>query len=120
LIKPSAQVATPTLAFRYHTREVEEQSQRIAETERKPEFYISNAWLTKLENTDSVPSVYKLVSLSAIYQIRFSELVLLFGVDLGRIRERQLEITPQQTSLMAGNDPDKQITLPVRFDQVST
>ena len=33
------------------TREVAEQSHQIATAEGNPEFYISNAWLTKLENT---------------------------------------------------------------------
>ena len=100
------------------TREVEEQSQHIAETESTPEFYISNSWLTKLENTDSIPSVHKLVSLSAIYHVRFAELLSLFGVDLGHIEAHQLEISPQKTYLMAAevNDPDKEIALPVRFD----
>jgi transcriptional regulator with XRE-family HTH domain len=118
-VRPAERLRELRLRSSITTREVEEQSQHIAEAERNPEFYISNAWLTKLENTDSVPSIYKLVSLSAIYHVRFSELLLLFGVDLAHIGERQLEITPQQTYLMALeiNDPDRQITLPVRFDQ---
>jgi transcriptional regulator with XRE-family HTH domain len=118
-VRPAERLRELRLRSGITTREVEEQSQRIAETERNPEFYISNAWLTKLENSDSVPSIYKLVSLSAIYHIRFSALLLLFGVDLGHVGERQLEITPQQTSLVAleSNDPDRQIALPVRFDQ---
>jgi transcriptional regulator with XRE-family HTH domain len=101
------------------TRDVEQQSQHIAEAEGNPEFYISNAWITKLENTDSVPSIYKLVSLSAIYHVGFSELLLLFGVDLGHVGARQLEVTPQKTYLLAAeiNNPDKEIALPIRFDQ---
>jgi transcriptional regulator with XRE-family HTH domain len=101
------------------TREVAEQSQQIAEAEGNPEFFISNAWLTKLENTDSIPSIHKLVSLSVVYRIKFSELLLLFGVDLEHIGKRQLEIPAQQTHLMAleVNGPKKRITLPVRLDQ---
>ena len=37
-------------------REVEEQSQKIAETQGNPEFFVSNNWLTRLENTNSVPA----------------------------------------------------------------
>lgn len=116
-MRPAERLRELRLRLSATTREVEEKSQRIAEAERNPQFYISNAWLTKLENTDSVPSIYKLVSLSAIYHVRFSELLLLFGVNLGHIQERQLEITPQQTYLMALeiNDPNGQITLPIRF-----
>lgn len=100
------------------TREVEEQSQHIAETEGNSEFYISNAWLTKLENSESIPSIHKLVSLSVIYHVGFSELLLLFGVDLGHIGARQLETSSRKTYLMAAeaNNSDKQIAVPVRFD----
>jgi transcriptional regulator with XRE-family HTH domain len=103
------------------TREVSEQSQQVAEAEGNSEFYISNAWLTKLENTGSVPSIHKLVSLSVIYRVKFPELLLLFGVDLEHIGKRQLEITPQQTHLMAleGNDPESRVTFPVRFDHAA-
>ena len=117
-MRPAERLRELRLRSGITTREVEEQSQHIAETERNPEFYISNAWLTKLENTDSVPSIYKLVSLSTIYHVRFSELLSIFGVDLGRIQERQLEITPQQTYLMPLeiNDPERQISFPVRLN----
>ena len=54
---------------------MEEKSQGIAEAEGNEEFYISNAWLTKLENTDSIPSIHKLVTLSVIYHVGFSELL---------------------------------------------
>jgi len=63
-------------------RQVEEESQKIAKARANPEFFVSNHWLTKLENTDSVPSIFKLFSLSAIYRVKFSELLSLFGVEL--------------------------------------
>jgi transcriptional regulator with XRE-family HTH domain len=100
------------------TREVAQQSQRIAEAKGNPEFYISNAWLTKLENTDSVPSIHKLVSLSVIYRVKFSELLMLFGVDLEDIGKHQLEIPSPQTHLIAleAGDPETMITLPIQLD----
>jgi transcriptional regulator with XRE-family HTH domain len=100
------------------TREVADHSQQIAAAEGNPEFYISNAWLTKLENTDSVPSIHKLVSLSVVYQVRFSDLVELFGIDLEQTAKRQFEISHRQThplNLEAGN-PDKPIMFPVRLE----
>jgi transcriptional regulator with XRE-family HTH domain len=47
-------------------RDVAELSQKVAELENNPEFYISNGWLAEVENSNSVPSVYKLYSLSSI------------------------------------------------------
>src|SRR5579863_3693432 len=64
------------------TREVEEYSRTIADDHSNEEFYISNAWLTQIENKNSVPSIYKLFSLSVIYRIRFADLFRIFGVDL--------------------------------------
>jgi len=36
------------------TREVEEYSRKIAEAETNDEFYVSNAWLTQIENKISI------------------------------------------------------------------
>jgi transcriptional regulator with XRE-family HTH domain len=101
------------------TRDVAERSQQIAHAEGNPEFYISNAWLTKLENSDSVPSIHKLASLSAVYQVSFNDLLELFGIDPELTGKRQLEITPRQTQLLrleAGN-PEKPVTFPVHFQE---
>jgi transcriptional regulator with XRE-family HTH domain len=100
------------------TREVTEKSQQIAQTERNEEFYISNAWLTQIENTQATPSIYKLYSISTIYHIKFSDLLLLFGVDLERIGKHQLSMPLENTHLMnvEGQDASRNITFPVRFD----
>lgn len=63
-------------------REVEAFSRAIAEDKQNEEFYISNAWLSQMENKNSVPSIFKLYSLSIIYRIKFADLLMLFGVDL--------------------------------------
>src|SRR6266481_9973797 len=81
------------------TREVAEFSQRIAEAEGNPEFQISNAWLTQVENSDSVPSIYKLYTLSSIYRIKFTDLLRLYGVDLQHLNLHQLESPLPDTHL---------------------
>jgi len=101
------------------TREVEELSRRIAEDRENEDFYISNAWLTQLENRNSVPSIYKLFSLSVIYRTRFSDLLALFGVDLGESAKYQLALPLQNTHLVALEkmEPDQPVSFPVRFDK---
>jgi transcriptional regulator with XRE-family HTH domain len=96
---------------------VEEKSQGIAEAEGNDEFYISNAWLTKLENTDSIPSVHKLVTLSVIYHVGFSELLTLYGVDLGHVGVRQFEVASRTTYLLTTEEYEEhgEISLPVQF-----
>jgi transcriptional regulator with XRE-family HTH domain len=101
------------------TREVEEFSRAIAEDQQNEEFYISNAWLTQLENKNSIPSIYKLYSLSVIYRTKFNELLTVFGIDLNASTRYQLALPLQNTHLTSLESPDPQraITFPVRFDK---
>jgi|SRR5579875_360518 len=100
------------------TRDVEEYSRQIAETEGEEDFYISNAWLTQVENTDSTPSIRKLFSLSVIYRISYNDLLNLFGVEPEGISKYQFSRTLEKTHLMRGflPAPQKSVTFPVRFD----
>src|SRR6202047_1302395 len=88
------------------TREVEEFSRTIAEDSQNEEFYISNAWLTQLENKDSVPSIYKLFSLSVIYRARFEDLLAIFGICLADSAKYQLDVPLTNTHLAAFDAPD--------------
>jgi transcriptional regulator with XRE-family HTH domain len=101
------------------TRDVAEFSQQIAEAEGNPEFQISNAWLTQVENSDSVPSIFKLYSLSSIYRIKFTDLLRLYGVDLQRLSLHQLAAPLPQTHLttLEVYDAERTVTFPVRFDR---
>ncbi len=100
------------------TREVEIHSRKIAESENNEEFYVSNAWLTQIENKISIPSIYKLYSLSIVYRIKFTDLLLFYGVDLDKITKHQLS-TPLARTHVANvevYDNDRSVSFPVRFD----
>jgi len=101
------------------TRDVAEFSQRIAQAEDNSEFHISNAWLTQIENSDSVPSIFKLYSLSSIYRIKFSDILLLYGVDLQHLTKHQLSAPLPKTHLttLEVYDTEKTVSFPVRFDR---
>jgi transcriptional regulator with XRE-family HTH domain len=101
------------------TREVSEFSHKIAESEGNPEFHISNAWLTQVENSDSVPSIFKLYSLSSIYRIKFTDLLRLYGVDMQRLHQHQLAAPLPQTHMttLEVYDPERTVSFPVRFDR---
>src|ERR1700722_14705109 len=101
------------------TREVEELSRKVAIESASEEFYISNAWLTQLENKNSVPSIYKLYSLSVVYRTKFNDLLVVFGIDLNATTRYQLALPLQNTHLasLESPDPEKSITFPVRFDK---
>src|ERR1700688_5238696 len=99
------------------TREVADLSQKIAEKEGNPEFHISNAWLTQVENSDSVPSIFKLYSLSSIYRVKFTDLLRLYGVDLQRLNLHQLESPLADTHLTSLEvyDAERTASFPLRF-----
>ena len=99
-------------------REVEDQSQKIAEAQANPEFFVSNNWLARLENSNAVPSIHKLFSLSAVYRVKLSDLLPMFGIDLGLLQKYQVETPPSRTHLvnLEEIDSSKTVTFPVRFD----
>ncbi len=101
------------------TREVEEFSRAIAEDRQNEEYSISNPWLTQLENKSSVPSIYKLYSLSVIYRAKFEDLLAIFGIDLSAIPRYQLALPLQNTHMVSFESPhaEETITFPVRFDK---
>jgi transcriptional regulator with XRE-family HTH domain len=101
------------------TRDVADLSEKIAETEGNPEFHISNAWLTQVENSDSVPSIFKLYALSSIYRIKFTDLLRLYGVDLQHLNRHQLEFPLADTHLtnIEVYDTERTVSFPIRFDR---
>ncbi|HXN94399.1 MAG TPA: helix-turn-helix transcriptional regulator [Candidatus Acidoferrales bacterium] len=101
------------------TRDVAEFSERIAEAEGNAEFQISNAWLTQIENSDSVPSIFKLYSLSAIYRMKFTDLLRLYGLDLQKLGLHQLAAPLPHTHLttLEVYDADRTVSFPIRFDR---
>lgn len=99
-------------------RDVEEFSKKIAETENDEDFYISNARLTQIENTHTIPSIHKLFSLSVIYRTSYTELLTLFGVELEEISKYQFSMPLEKTHLIKALQPaaDKTVSFPIRFD----
>ena len=118
-LPPSEQLKEIRNRLGITTRDVAEFSHRIAQAEDNSEFHISNAWLTQIENSDSVPSIFKLYSLSSIYRIKFSDILLLYGVDLQHLTKHQLSAPLPKTHLtqLEVYDTDKTVSFPVRFDR---
>src|SRR5437667_11339697 len=101
------------------TRDVTDLSQKIIDSEGNQEFHISNAWLTEIENSESIPSIYKLYSLSVIYHVKFGDLLQLYGVDVQKISKLQIEMPLPQTHLTAVEVCDQTVTVtsPVRLNR---
>lgn len=99
-------------------RDVEQESQKIADARSNPEFVVSNHWLTKLENGHRTPSIYTLFTLSAIYKVRFSDLLSMFGLDLEWLGKYQLQNRSKNTYLLEleKGDADRSVAFPISFD----
>ena len=100
-------------------RDVTDLSQKVVDSEGNEEFRVSTTWLSEIENSDSVPSIYKLYSLSIIYHLKFSDFLQLYGVDTKKINKLQSEIPLPQTHLTSVEvfDETGTVTFPIRFDQ---
>ncbi len=64
-------------------REVETRSRRIAQVRENVEYQITTGRLSHVENSNSLPSLYKLASLSEIYKTSYADLLRLYGVETG-------------------------------------
>ena len=66
-------------------RDVEESSQRIAQRLANPEFSIALSRLADIENKGTVPSIYRIYSLCAIYGLEYEDVLEWYGAPLDRI-----------------------------------
>jgi len=99
------------------TRDVEAKSHRIADEKRNREFYVSHAWVTDIENGGFNPGMFKIYSLSAIYDKPFSELASYFGLRIADLRHDRASMGTPRTHLMdSGADTEgATVSIPVQF-----
>jgi len=82
-------------------RAVEQATFRIAEVKNNKRFIVSNGWLTRLERGQSEPNIYKLFSLSVVYNIKVESLLKLYGIDVVEIEKFQSIAHPGPTQLLS-------------------
>src|SRR5881628_1913235 len=83
------------LGLRY--REVEEASTIIAQGNHNPEFIISLSRLSDIENKGTLPTLYRLYTLCAIYRLDMNEVLQWYGVDMERIPQDAASVNPSRT-----------------------
>jgi len=75
--------AREKLGLRY--RDVEEASQKIADRRKNAEYYVALSRLSDIENRGTVPSIFRLYALCAIYRLEFTQVLDWYGVRLAEI-----------------------------------
>jgi transcriptional regulator with XRE-family HTH domain len=79
-------------------REVEEASMRIARRHNNcDEFNLGLSRLSDIENKGTIPTLYRLYSLCAIYRLDFVEALSWYGVDLAELPTDSLLLTIERT-----------------------
>ena len=99
-------------------KDVEEASAVIASEEANDNFYVSASGLSQIENELSMPSVFKLFTLSSIYGLDLHELLGKYGVDADRTHAYETRFLPETTRPLSAEihgSADK-VMIPVRLD----
>jgi hypothetical protein len=99
------------------TRAVQNLSQRIAQEKNNQEYYISHAWLTDAENGRFTPSIYKLYTLSLIYNCNCIDMMAFFGINVLDVAKEQRLVRLPHTHLLGSSLelPGRQIVVPVEL-----
>lgn len=66
-------------------KEVEARSRRIALSRGQKEFILTAGRLSQVETSNSTPSIYKLASLSQVYQTPYVDLLRIYGIEVGPV-----------------------------------
>lgn len=107
--------ARERLNLRY--RDVEEASAKIAERHKNEEFQIALSRLADIENRGTVPSIYRLYSLCAIYRLDVSEVLDWYGINLGEIAlDAGLTELQRTHSVGFGVDSRAEVSIPLSLD----
>ncbi|HZT29763.1 MAG TPA: helix-turn-helix transcriptional regulator [Bryobacteraceae bacterium] len=107
--------ARERLNLRY--RDVEEASIQIAERHQNDEFVIALSRLSDIENKGTVPSIYRLYCLCAIYRLDLSEVLEWYGVDLAALGGDAATIAIERTHLIGfGGDGRGEVQIPLALD----
>lgn len=102
--------------LRLSTYDVQRLSQAIARKRNDPDYYISRTWVSDIEAGKFRPKLYKLHSLSLIYQRDLDELLGFFGLDIHQSREDQgLVSLPNTCVVEPPVDLEQTITIPLEL-----
>ena len=86
-------------------RDVEKASQQLAQRRASDEFAIALSRLADIENKGTVPTIFRLYSLCAIYRLNLDEVLGWYGVPVELLAAESLRIASQRNPCRANSLP---------------
>ena len=102
--------------LRLKFRDVEEASARIAERHHNDEFIVALSRLADIENKGTMPSVYRLYSLCAIYRLDFNEVLSWYGISIAELPADADVIRQARTHVVGFRPEEGEIQVPLAID----
>lgn len=85
-------------------RDVEEASRKIAGRLKNDEYVIGLSRLSEIENKGTVPTVYRIYTLCAVYRLDFLEVLEWYGVEVGGIFQDAMDVDINRTHSVGFKD----------------
>jgi len=104
--------------LRLGVREVQEASEVIAREKGNAGYYIAASRLAQIENEQSLPGIFKLFTLCAVYSLDFEDLLSRFGVHVNQARAYAERFWADRTRPVSAqvHGEEEKVTLPLRLD----
>src|SRR5689334_1285677 len=97
-------------------RDVEQLSHEIAERRGNPDFSIALSRLADIENKGTMPSIYRLYSLCAIYRLDLGDVLSWYGIELSALPADGAIIELERTSLVGFHPEEGDVQVPLALD----
>ena len=97
-------------------RDVEEASGQIAARHGNDEFIVALSRLADIENKGTMPSIYRLYSLCAIYRLDVAEVLSWYGIALSDLPADGALIEHERTSLAGFHPEEGDLQVPIALD----
>jgi transcriptional regulator with XRE-family HTH domain len=97
-------------------RDVEEASAKIAAQRANEEFTVALSRLADIENKGTMPSMYRLYSLCAIYRLELTEVLAWYGISLSTLPGDAIVVEHARTHLVGFRPEDGDVQVPIALD----
>lgn len=102
--------------LRLKFRDVEEASTRIADRHDNDEFIVALSRLADIENKGTMPSIYRLYSLCAIYRLNLTEVLAWYGVSMATLPGDADVVEHTRTHVVGFQPEEGEIQVPISLD----